>query len=392
MNRDLTVRSQAERGRSEAFFTHWVRLAFEACQGISWQQLTTVAVLSLAWAMASLFAHVLYINPEWTRWAIGWSTYVVHIVLTGLMLFLAVRVVEQGQERPSVTHYLSAAMIALVLSIGIDFVWFYLFAMEPAGFFGNTPWEEALHRVIAKSGILVLEGGCAVLIYARLRQARLAQTAFAAAELERATMARHVLASRLSAMQAQVEPRFLFNALAQVDALYDRDLTAGDRMLDELIVYLRAALPRLRGGGSTLRQEMELTRAYLAIIQMRMGSRLAFEFDVPQALQAAHFPPMVLLPLIDNATRHGLEPCPLGGHIQVRAEQSINNLRISVIDSGAGRAETLIEKRGLATLRERLRGLYADQARLTLASNHPQGIIATVEIPHENPGCTSLSS
>jgi sensor histidine kinase YesM len=334
--------------------------------------------------MANLFAHVLYIAPEITGWDAGWSSYVVHMVLTGLMLLLAVRVVEQRQERPGVAEYLSAAVVALVLAVGIDFLWFCVFAMEPAGFSGNTPWEKAVHRVITKSGLLVLEGGFAVLIYARLRQARLVQAAFAEAELERATAARQVLAARLSAMQAQVEPRFLFNALVQVEELYDSNPVAGDRMLDELIAYLRAALPRLRGGGSTLRQEMELIRAYLAIIQVRLGSRLTFEFDVPQEVQDAPFPPMVLLPLIDNALRHGLEPCPLGGRIQVRAEQGINNLRVSVIDGGAGSADALVEKRGLATLRERLRGLYAGQAGLSLASNHPQGIIATVEVPHEN--------
>jgi sensor histidine kinase YesM len=371
--------------RPAACFTRWVRRAFEAWRGISWQQSIAVAGLSVAWAMANLFAHVLYSEPEITRWNAVWLTYVVHIVLTGQMLLLAVRAAEQGQERPSVAWYLSAAGAALVVAVGIDVLWFYVFAMEPAGFSGNTPSEEAVHRVITKLGLLLLEGGFAVLIYARFRHARLAQAAFAAAELERATTARQVLASRLSTMQAQVEPRFLFNVLAQVGALYDSDPMAGDRMLDELIVYLRAALPRLRGGGSTVRQEMELTHAYLTLIQVSMASRLAFDFDVPQELQESPFPPMVLLPLIDNATRHGLEPCPLGGRIQVRAQQGINCLTVSVIDGGAGRAEALVEKGGLTTLRERLRGLYADQARLTLTSNHPHGIIATVEIPHENP-------
>src|SRR5207302_7225193 len=158
-------------------------------------------------------------------------------------------------------------------------------------------------------------GGLALAVYVRFRSARLAREAFNAAELERVAASRGVLASRLAAMQARIEPRFLLGTLAQVEALYERDAHAGDRMLDGLIAYLHAALPQLRGQRSTLKQEAQLAESYLRIVQIRMGSRLDFQVDVRPELDDCDFPPMVLLPLIDDALRNGLEPLPHGGTI-----------------------------------------------------------------------------
>ncbi len=370
--------------RGIALSVLWIRILFETVRRISLRQWLAVAALSAGWALANLFSHVVHTPPEITRWDRNWYEIVAQFMLTGLMLFVAIRLVEH-RGRPTVTRYLWAAAVTLLLAVGIDFLVFYVLAIVPAGFYGNTPQEQAVHRVVAMSGLLFLEGGFGVLIYARLRSARMAQAAFAAAELERTTSARQVLVSRLSALQAQVEPRFLFNALAQVEALYDNDRADGDRMLDQLIAYLRAAIPRLRAKGSTLKDEVELAHAYLSIVQVRMGSRLIPVFDVPSELRIASFPPMVLLPLVDNALRHGLESCPVGGRISVRAQRQGELLQVEVADDGVGHAEALVEGRGLVTLRERLKGLYADKASLTLASNRPRGIVAIVSVPHEIP-------
>jgi hypothetical protein len=117
----------------------------------------------------------------------------------------------------------------------------------------------------------LLLGGLVVFVYVRLRRARDRQVAFERAEIDRAVTGRAVLRAQLAAMQAQVEPKLLFNTLSQIEALYKRDVAGADRMLDDLIAYLRAALPQLRCEASTLAREIALADAYLRIVQARMG-------------------------------------------------------------------------------------------------------------------------
>jgi sensor histidine kinase YesM len=306
----------------------------------------------------------------------------------GFALFLAVRIAEQGILEPGWRRYLlafvGAILASTVLSVGVH----TLLGVPSRGVVSPElpDWQGALdyHLSLFSSGLLA--SGLILLMYVRIQAARRAQANFARAEMERATASRQVLASRLAAMQAQVEPRFLFNTLAQVEALYDRDPRNADRLLDDLIAYLRAALPQLRREGSTLGRETELAEAYLHIMQVRMGSRLEFGFDIPQESADANFPPMMLLPLIDNALRHGLEPLPLGGRIEVRARCEGQRVRLTVADNGVGHANELVEGTGLATLRERLHGLYGQDAGLAISSAAPQGIEATIDVRHEAAG------
>jgi Histidine kinase len=227
----------------------------------------------------------------------------------------------------------------------------------------------------------LLFGGLAVFVYVRLRRLQRRQAEFERAELERAGASRNVLRAQLATLQAQVEPAFLFNALSQIEALYDRDIGNAERLLDALIDYLHAVLPTLRGANSTLARETELVSAYLRIVQTRMGSRLEPVFDVPPELAANPFPPMLLLPLIDNALRHGIEPLPLGGRIVVRATASANRLRLDVSDNGLGNATDLREGGGLTALRARLAGLFGQSATLRFSAAQPHGVIASIEVP-----------
>ena len=140
-----------------------------------------------------------------------------------------------------------------------------------------------------------------------------------AAELERARTAKRTLESRLQAMQARVEPTFLFNTLSQVRDLYRADVAHGERMLDELIAYLRAAMPKMRDTSSTIGQELELVRAYLVIVRLRLGERLAFEIETPKEIGDARMPPMMLLPLVDHAIAHGLAESQATGSLYIRS-------------------------------------------------------------------------
>src|SRR5258708_2885191 len=193
-------------------------------------------------------------------------------------------------------------------------------------------------------------------------------------------MSQQVTEAKLSALQAQVEPHFLYNTLASVQALTESDPQQANAMTGHLIQYLRNALPKMRESVSTVGQEIELVRAYLNILQMRMGKRLAFEIDVPPELMDAPFPPLMLPSLVENAIKHGLEPQREGGTVTIRASAN-GKLRVSVCDTGRGFAETLGSGVGLANIRERLAALYGDAGKLTLEARAPHGVEAALEVP-----------
>ena len=194
-------------------------------------------------------------------------------------------------------------------------------------------------------------------------------------------MSQQVTEAKLSALQAQVEPHFLYNTLASVQALTEVDPQQANAMTGHLIQYLRNALPKMRESVSTVGQEIELVRAYLNILQMRMGKRLAFEISVPPELLEAPFPPLMLPSLVENAIKHGLEPQREGGKVDITAESVDGRLRLVVADTGRGFSEAPGQGVGLSNIRERLAALYGDTAKLTLEANEPQGVRATIEVP-----------
>jgi hypothetical protein len=196
-------------------------------------------------------------------------------------------------------------------------------------------------------------------------------------------MSQQVTEAKLSALQAQVEPHFLYNTLASVQALTEVDPAQANAMTGHLIQYLRNALPKMRESVSTVGQEIELVRAYLNILQMRMGKRLAFEIAVPAELMDAPFPPLMLPSLVENSIKHGLEPQRDGGMVTITAHVEGGKLRLTVADTGRGFAETLGSGVGLTNIRERLAALYGDAASLTLEANKPQGVVATIEVPRD---------
>ena len=193
-----------------------------------------------------------------------------------------------------------------------------------------------------------------------------------------------MLEARLQVLQAQVEPHFLFNTLAHVQRLYQTDPRRGRSMLDSFCGYLCAALPQMRGTRSTLGREVELVRAYLDTQGIRMGRRLRFEIAMPDALRAAAFPPMMLLPLVENAIKHGLSPLRDGGTIRIVAASDADSLQLTVADTGAGLSTAELaggDGVGLSNVRSRMAGLYGVRARLKLTCNVPHGVVATIDVP-----------
>ncbi|MFI4903767.1 MAG: sensor histidine kinase [Burkholderiales bacterium] len=195
---------------------------------------------------------------------------------------------------------------------------------------------------------------------------------------------RTVLEARMEALQAQIEPHFLFNTLASIDQLILTDPPRASRMQQSLIRYLRSAMPRMREGGRpTLGQQVELSRAFLEIMAVRMEERLEPVVNVPDGLKSAVFPSMMLQTLVENAIKHGLEPKAAGGRVEIAAEVVDGQLAVHVIDTGMGFQPKGDAGVGLANIRERLEALYDGRAELIIGVPKEGGTCATIKVPYE---------
>lgn len=191
--------------------------------------------------------------------------------------------------------------------------------------------------------------------------------------------------SRLALLQAQIEPHFLFNTLANVRSLISRDPNLAQEMLDHLNDYLRISLSRTRKLQTSLAEELDLVGALLAISRIRLGERLTFRMDIPAALHSLHVPPLIVQPLVENAIRHGIEPSLEGGEITLKAIEANGFLQLTVRDTGVGLGQTLEKGIGLTNVEDRLASLYGSMAKLSLEPNHPHGVVAVLTIPIERP-------
>jgi len=193
--------------------------------------------------------------------------------------------------------------------------------------------------------------------------------------------------AQLRLLQAQIEPHFLFNTLANVQSLIDVDAPLAKRMLEAFTDYLRASLQQLRSDSCSLAQELDMAQSYLSLMQARMADRLAFRIEASEAARGARLPPLLLQPLIENAIHHGLEPKLEGGHIVIEASVAQGQLRLTVRDDGLGLdAPRRSGRRGhgmaLANIRARLQSRYGERASLQLQAAEP-GTQALLEIPYE---------
>jgi signal transduction histidine kinase len=211
------------------------------------------------------------------------------------------------------------------------------------------------------------------------RRGEQAQTKETATEKELAV-------ARLALLHAQVEPHFLYNTLGSAKYLVRTDPEGAERIIDNLILYLRHSLPRLDDALTTLGEELERVRAYLDIMQIRMGARLRTELSVPDALKAVPFPSMMLQTLVENAIKHGVEPKTGGGTIWIMAVDKGDRAAVTVADDGIGLStQTTGTGIGLRNLRERLNLAYGPDASFDIAANFPAGVAATITIPKAGP-------
>jgi len=306
-------------------------------------------------------------------------------VLLGRMLFVSMVLLlaftAAGQWPQRWLPRWQMQLLAVALAAPLATLAMYLLSTggDAAAFFGSGArllgfaWISAIGMLL---GLLLALGA---LLRERDAQARSQQLEF---ELQRQQLERQALDARLALLRSQVEPHFLFNTLANVQALVEAGSPRAPAVLASLVAYLRAAMPHLHDADATLGHEAALVRTYLELMHMRMPDRLRFGVAVPEALHTLRFPSMALLTLVENAVRHGIDPAEQGGRIDVGAAcDGDGTLRVWVRDTGVGMAETAHPGTGLNNLRERLAVFYGPGAALRLDAVMPHGLHAELRIP-----------
>jgi signal transduction histidine kinase len=189
--------------------------------------------------------------------------------------------------------------------------------------------------------------------------------------------------TRLAALRSQIEPHFLFNTLATLRWLQRTEPETGARMLASFVDYLRRMAPMLDCSEVALGEEIDLMRAYLEVVEMRMSGRLRVVIDVQQNLRRAQVPPLALATLVENAVKHGISRAQCGGEIAIRARKVAHQLVLSVTDTGVGFTSNFGSGTGigLSNVCSRLSTLYGALGTLRVEANTPTGVRATLSLP-----------
>jgi hypothetical protein len=330
------------------------------CLGVSTQLLFQPAVLDGEWEPAEVFH--------------AWLQFTGDILITGSAMWIGMICVERWGPVSRARHAaLAAALLVAALAGHALAEWL----LEDEGF--RPPPTEIAGDAVRWA----IFGGVVAFAVIHERRSREAAMREETANIERAALARRADEAHLQILQARIEPHFLFNTLAHVKRLYGVAPASGGEMLSSLHAYLRSALPRMHDANPTLGGEVELVEAYLRVLRLRMGTRLAFALDVPAPLRERAFPSMMLITLAENAIKHGVQPLPEGGKIEIAARCGAGVLEVEVRDTGAGFSANSGSGMGLSNIRERLRAMYADRASLVLTHNRPRGFTARICIPSE---------
>jgi prepilin signal peptidase PulO-like enzyme (type II secretory pathway) len=297
----------------------------------------------------------------------GFGTNLVYSLCIGLLTYASIDFPRRRLWPQGASALLPVILLALLAA--------------PVGWFGGSliasmllgvPWKPVDMGPNAMLGFLALTAGAGLggTFYFWTRE-RLEHSERVATE------------ASLKLLQAQIEPHFLFNTLANLQALIAVDAQRAQLMLGHLDGYLRATLASTRKDKCTLAEEFALLRAYLEILAIRMGARLTYSLELPDALARAKLPPMLLQPLVENAIKHGLEPKMDGGKVRVAASAEGKQLVLVVEDSGLGfgAASTSGTGVGLLHVQERLAAVYGDAARADIGETAGGGVRITLRLP-----------
>ncbi|QDQ27464.1 sensor histidine kinase [Chitinimonas arctica] len=332
-----------------------------------WRNLLVTLVVS---TLAALFVALSGDSPLWrvmvTTQTIGLSVFVANT--------LTFTVIKPAPRREPL-YFMGAITVGALLGLAINWLQRLDELEKIVGKFPHYLLGSLLLMMLAAAVI-------ASILWSREKAERL-EAAYHAERARHGEQDKQLMQSQLRLLQAQIEPHFLFNTLASVQSLIDVSPDQAKQMLGMFNDYLRASLARTRNEPSTVRQELELLRAYLGILQIRMADRLHFRIDCPEPLLDLPLPPMLLQPLVENAVRHGLEPKVDGGTISISLVAADRRLVATVEDDGLGLpAEVHGQGVGLANVRARLATLYGStHGGLELRANRSGGVIATLSLP-----------
>jgi len=353
-------------------------------RGVSWGLVGMVGAITLMEIAPSFLGWLgsQSDNPD-VCWAGAFLDLATHATAALAVLFVSTALVNLRHPR---------LPVSLALAIGVligSLLWVGLVYLTFAGIDPKPFWRQ-FNVILAEGRRMAMVWGIAAAAWYFLNRSAARQASLRAVEIARSQLETGMLEARLQALQAQVEPHFLFNTLAHIKRLYRTDRVRARLMLDSFRAYLRSALPQMRSAGATLGREIDLVHAYLDVQQVRMGQRLEVQIDVPEALRKETFPPMILISLVENAIKHGLNPLPSGGAVRVSASRRGEVLEVSVIDTGRGMADQIGSGVGLSNIRARLAALFGPQGDLSLTQNIPRGVCATIRIPRSAPAAQDV--
>jgi len=338
---------------------------------LGWRRVRVVLITSLLLSILML--------PGWQA---PWGVLFVRLVFVGFVQLLVFGLFARWPAR--LPRWLARWVLQVVgVAVVVPFALAIAYSLTTFG--DVVPWPDNKLRMqgyamISGLGVLLSPWIAMSALYRHISGE--AQRQALAFDLERSEYERNALDARLRLLQAQVEPHFLFNTLANVRELVESGSPQASTVLGSLIAYLRAAVPRLHEPASTMGQELELVRAYLEVMHMRMPDRLQFTLHADDDALALSCPSMTLLTLVENAVRHGIDPSEEGGRIEVNVRMRDGRCRAQVIDTGVGMQQAGPGLgTGLSNLRERLQLAFGGDAQLRMSSVQPRGVSAEIEFP-----------
>lgn len=345
-----------------------------------WASVVVAAGLALAIAIVLMSGSVLLMGqPRAGWWSTALSTNLLLGAVVGIVAVLVLRATEwlipgRVLARLALRHdWRPVAAASVILGVGILLGIRVAYAVL-SQVHEFDMWKKVAAAPLVQLKLVVL--GLLVLV---------ANWVWWLVQAKENALSRQAAESQLRMLQAQIEPHFLFNTLANVQSLIGSDAPRAQLMLEAFTDYLRASLGQMRATDVPLAVEIETARCYLQLMQIRMGRRLVFEIDVTDDAARALLPPLLLQPLVENAVHHGLEPKRDGGTVRLAAAVQHGHLEITVADDGVGPDAANVRARpgqglALANIGERLLTRYAERATLRVEALE-QGTLATLVLP-----------
>ncbi len=362
----------------------WGALSFllQAWRTITWRQIAWTAGLGLFAEVLFItvsHAFTMFLQKDWSaRFAMivnnAWSE-----LATAFFFLLCIVAADHAVRRGAlrIRSFALAALVAALLGAAFNSAVLYATGWFDQPFVRG--WWKPVHPISHFLWYLLI-GGFITFVYADLQRSRETAARLHAAMLRRTLAARDVLQTRLQAMQARVEPQFLFDTLARIREIYRRDAMAGQRTLDDLIAYLRTAMPQMHSSASTLAREVDLVRTYVAIVAACSDIRIRLTIDRDDGAGETPFPPMLLLPLVGHAVARCRLERTKDGEITLRLRRVGQKLEVSI---GHGGTAFVGDAAGdaIRRTREHLGVLFDGGARIDLRSSTASGSEIVLELP-----------